>query len=119
NTPSPGNYAEWSKQTQIFTGVAAMANGNCNLTGSTGEPEKLNRAETTRNLFSLLGVKPMLGRVFLPEEDRPGAHRVVILSNRLWAGRFGSSRELLGQDILLDGSKYTVVGVMPPHFEFP
>jgi putative ABC transport system permease protein len=119
NTPAPGNYAEWRKQTQIFTSVAAMAVGNCNLTGSTGEPEKLNRIETTQNLFSLLGVRPILGRVFLPEEDKPGAHRVALLSYRLWTGRFGSNRQLIGQNIVLDGSKYTVIGVMPPHFEFP
>lgn len=119
NTPAPGNYAEWKKETQIFTGIAAMALGDCNLTGSTGEPEKLNRVETTQNLFPLLGIKPVLGRMFLPEEDQPGAHRVILLSYRLWAGRFGSSPDLIGQDILLDGSKYTVIGVMPPRFEFP
>ncbi len=119
NTPAPGNYAEWNRQTQIFAGVAAMALGNYNLTGQGGPPEKLNRVESTQNLFSVLGVKAMLGRVFLPEEDRPGAHHVVLISDRLWRGRFGSSRTLVGHDILLNGDKYTVIGVMPPGFEFP
>ena len=127
NTPAPGNYADWKAQTQIFDDVAAAATGGrwhaLNLTGETGpgaaEPEKLESASVTRNLFAVLGVTPAVGRVFLPEEDRPGAANVVLLSHGLWMRRFGGDRGLVGRAILLNGAKYTVVGVMPSDFAYP
>ena len=72
----------------------------------------------TANFFPLLGVQPALGRVFLPEEDQPGANRVAILSHRLWQTRFGGARDIIGKDILLNDEKYSVVGVMPAGFQF-
>jgi predicted permease len=127
NTPAPGNYADWKAQTQIFEDVAAAAEGGSwhafSLTGETGggvgDPEKLEGASVTQNLFTVLGAKPVLGRVFLPEEDRPGAAHVVLISQGLWKRRFGSDRGLLGREILLNGWKYTVVGVMPAGFAYP
>jgi len=127
NTPAPANYADWKAQTQIFEDVAAAATGGkwhvLNLTGETaagaGEPEKLESASVTENLFAVLGARPAVGRVFLPEEDRPGAAHVVLLSHGLWMRRFGGDRGLVGRAILLNGEKCTVVGVMPSGFAYP
>jgi putative ABC transport system permease protein len=123
NTPAPGNYVECKAQTQIFEDAAATLQRVYNLTagpgGHSGDPEELQGAGVTYNLFSMLGTKPALGRVFLPEEDRPGAAYVVLISHGLWKRRFGGDRSLIGRDILLNGENYTVLGVMPPGFSYP
>src|SRR5580658_5727648 len=106
NTPSPGNYAECKAQTQILEDAAAIIERVYNLTGGPGgqpgDPEELQGAAVTQNLFSMLGVKPALGRVFLPEEDRPEAPHVVLISHGLWKRRFGGDRSLVGRDVLLN-----------------
>ncbi len=119
NTPSPGNYAEWKKQTQIFEDVAAVTDRVFNLSGDSENPEKLEGIAATQNLFSVLGTKPALGRIFGPSEDRPGAPRVALISHRLWRGRFGGDPNLVGRDVLLNNEKYMVIGVMPARFSFP
>jgi putative ABC transport system permease protein len=123
NTPAPGNYADCKAQTQIFEDAAAITERVYNLTGGpggrSGDPEELQGAAVTENLFSMLGVKPVVGRVFLPEEDRPGAGRVALISHGLWKRRFGGDLSLVGRDVLLNGEKYTVVGVMPSGFSYP
>src|SRR5947207_2974718 len=112
DTPAPANYADWKAQNQCFEDMAAMDWRSFNLIGG-GEPEKIQAYGVSANFFPLLGVKPALGRSFLPEEDRPGAHRVVILSHRLWQTRFGGARDIIGKDILLNDEKSVVVGAMP------
>jgi putative ABC transport system permease protein len=127
NTPAPGNYADWKAQTRIFEDVAAAAEGGrfsiFNLTGGPGgqpsEPEKLQGASVTQNLFSVLGARPALGRVFRPEEDRPGGPRVVLMSHGLWMRRFAGDPATVGRAIVLNGEKYTVLGVMPAGFAYP
>ncbi len=119
NTPAPFNYAAWKAQTKIFEDVAAMSGEPYNLTGTSGEPEKLDGVTVTQNLFTLLGVKPALGRDFTPEEDQPGANRVALISDGLWKRRFAGDRATLGREISLNDEKYTVIGVMPPGFSFP
>jgi putative ABC transport system permease protein len=94
---------------------AALAWPTYGLTG-TGDPEQVQGAVTTANLFPLLGVEPALGRAFVEEEDRPGGERVVVLSHGLWQRRFGSDPGILGQKIMLNGQPYTVIGVMPAGF---
>ena len=117
---TPANFVDCKAQTGIFEDLAAIdADRFYNLTGNGGSPEKLSAEGVTRNLFSILGVQPMIGRVFLPEEDTAGSEHVVLLSHRLWLTRFGSDRNVIGRDILLNGEKYSVVGVMPPWFSFP
>ncbi|HEY2138923.1 MAG TPA: ABC transporter permease, partial [Chthoniobacterales bacterium] len=117
NTPSPANFIDWRDQSTLFTGMAAMAPKDFNLTGQ-GEPERLDGRRVSANLFDLLGVQPRLGRGFLPEEDKPGT-RVVILSHGLWQRRFGSDAKIVGQPINLNGESYSVVGVMPAGIELP
>ncbi|HZE12766.1 MAG TPA: ABC transporter permease, partial [Chthoniobacterales bacterium] len=115
NTPSPANFIDWQKQNTVFEGMAAMAQNNFNLTGA-GEPERFDGRRVSANLFTLLGVKPHLGRGFLPEEDKPGT-RVAILSYGMWQRRFGGDAAIVGRQISLNSESYTVVGVMPKSFQ--
>jgi putative ABC transport system permease protein len=117
NTPSPANFLDWQKQARSFTGMAAMAERSFNLTG-VGEPERLEGRRVSANLFDLLGVPPLLGRAFVPADDNPGSH-VVLLSYSLWQRRFGSDQGVIGRAVTLNGESYTVVGVMPPLVQLP
>jgi putative ABC transport system permease protein len=117
NTPAPANYADWKAQNQVFEDMAALRWGSYNLTDE-GEPERVEAQAVTANFFPLLGVTPVLGRVFTPEEDQPGQNTVVLLSYGLWQRRFGGDPALVGKELLLDGQKRSVIGVMPPGFQF-
>src|SRR5215213_7913183 len=117
NTPAPANYADWKTQNQSFADMAASHEISFNLTGD-GEPERVSAYAVTANFFPLLGAQPLLGRSFLAEEDRPGANKVVVLSYSLWQSRYGGDRSILNREILLNGEKHSVVGVMPASFQF-
>jgi len=117
NTPAPANYFDWKTQNQSFADMAASHENSFNLTGD-GEPERVSAYSVSANFFPLLGVQPVLGRNFLAEEDRPGVNKVVVLSYSLWQSRYGADRNILNRDILLNGEKHTVVGVMPASFQF-
>jgi len=117
NTPAPANYVDWKNQNQSFADMAASHQTSFNLTGD-GEPERVSAYSVTANFFPLLGVQPLLGRSFLTEEDRPGANKVAVLSYSLWQSRYGADRNILNRDILLNGEKHSVVGVMPASFQF-
>ncbi|HEU5130825.1 MAG TPA: ABC transporter permease, partial [Pyrinomonadaceae bacterium] len=117
NTPAPANYVDWKTQNQSFADMAATHETSFNLTGD-GEPERVSSYSVTANFFPLLGVQPLLGRSFLTEEDRPGANKVVVLSYSLWQSRYGGDRNILNREILLNGEKHSVVGVMPASFQF-
>ena len=118
DTPAAANYIDWRDQNQVFEGMAAIADQSYNLTGA-GEPERLDGRSVSASLFPLLGVEPQLGRAFLPQEDAPGANRVVVLSHGLWQRRFGGDPSILGRPVNLNGANHEVVGVMPQHFQFP
>ncbi len=116
--PSP-DFLNWTAQNQVFESVAAYGGfGELNLSGS-GEPERIDGIGVTWNFFPMLGVRPALGRGFLPEEDRPGGPPVVLLSHSLWRRRFHSDPNLVGKVITLDEKGYTVIGIMPDSFRFP
>jgi len=117
NTPAPANYFDWKNQNQSFADMAACAEASFNITGG-GEPERVMAFSVTSNFFPLFGVQPLIGRGFLPEEDRPGSNRVVVLSHSLWQSRYGGDPQILNREILLNGEKHTVVGVMPASFQF-
>jgi predicted permease len=117
---TPANFADCKAQTAIFEDIAAIdADRFYNFTGNGGTPERLSAEGVSHNLFSILGVQPVVGRVFLPEEDTAGSEHVVLLSHRVWLSRFGGDRSVVGHTVLLNGEKYSVVGVMPPWFSFP
>ena len=111
------NFLDWREQNQVFSGIAAMQFRSLNLTGS-DEPERLAGRAVSAELFDVLGVNPSLGRTFVPEEDRPGANPVCIISNGLWQRRFGSDPQLVNKQINLSGASYTVIGVLPASYAF-
>ena len=117
NTPAPANYVDWKNQNQSFVDMAAAASSSFNITGD-GEPERIAANSVNANFFQLFGVQPLLGRGFLPEEDRPGGNKVAVLSYSLWQSRYGGDRGIINREILLNGEKHTVVGVMPAGFQF-
>src|SRR5262245_10974506 len=110
-------YLDWRDQAKAFEQIAAYYFWTADLTGS-GEPERLSAAFISANLFATLGVDPVLGRAFTPEEDTYGGPRAVILSEGLWRRRFGGATQLIGGAITLEGESRTVVGVMPDEFRF-
>lgn len=112
-----GNYIDWRDESRSFTGMSAAEAWSPNLTGI-DSPEHIPGLKVTQDLFPMLGIDPILGRLFVPEEDKEGANREVILSYKLWQRRFSSDPNVLGRPILLDGSGYVIVGVMPPEFQF-
>jgi len=118
NEPSPGNFADWMGQNTVFESMAAYRNRSFNLSGE-GEPVRVEGELVTSEFFATLRIKPALGRVFVPQEDRPGNSHVIVISDGLWKSRFGSDLQVLGKRILLDGESYSIVGVMPPGFRFP
>ena len=111
------NFVDWKTQNKVFDDMAALSFRSFNITGD-GEPEKVMAYGATANFFPLLGATPALGRNFLPEEDRPGGAKVAILSNALWQRRYGADRGIVGRNILLNGQKHTVIGVMPADFRY-
>ena len=115
----PANYREWRRQSASLESLAAIEDMHANLTaGPNGrmDPEELRGERVTASLFPLLGVQPVLGRSFRPEEDQPGHAGYVLLSHELWTRRFGADRSIPGQAIQLGNRSYTVLGVLPPGF---
>jgi putative ABC transport system permease protein len=111
------NFLDWREQNKIFSGIAAMQFRSLNLTGAE-EPERLAGRAVSAEFFDVLGVKPASGRSFLPEEDRPGASRVCVISHGLWQRRFGADPAILGKQLTLSGDSYTVIGVLPTSYRF-
>lgn len=111
-------YLAWQEQNQSFEQVAAYSNGNFNLTGQV-DPERISCALVTANTFPLLGVQPARGRVFRPDEDRPGHDQVAVVSAGFWQRRYGGQDSLIGSSIVLNEKSFTVIGVMPANFRFP
>jgi predicted permease len=118
NTPAPGNFADWKARNHVFTGMAALRGEIYSITGD-GQPEQVQGSPVSANLFKLLGVAPEIGRNIAPDEDRPGAAPVLLISHRLWQQRYGGDPAIAGRQILLDGIACRIIGVMPPGFQFP
>ncbi|MGH9937329.1 MAG: ABC transporter permease, partial [Blastocatellia bacterium] len=117
NVINMGNFFDWKEQNRVFEDMAAFADITSNLT-SGGEPEEIPSQIATTNLFSLLGVNPILGRTFNPDDGRQGQPNVVILSFGLWQRRFGGDAQIIGRKLILGGNEATVVGVMPADFNW-
>ncbi|HEX7774688.1 MAG TPA: ABC transporter permease, partial [Pyrinomonadaceae bacterium] len=113
------NFFDLRTQNTVLERVACYHGGDFIMTGR-GEPARVQGSVVTADLFPLLGVAPMLGRTFHPDEDKPlETGRVVILNHAFFQKHFNSDPSILNQAITLDGRSYTVIGVMPPSFEFP
>jgi len=110
-------FAEWWRaRSRSFESMAAYTPGSATLTLG-AQPQRVKVLRVSASYFSVIGMKPALGRDFLPEEDQPGAARVAMLSDGLWKRSFGSDRGVLGRSITLDKNNYVVVGVLPPDFD--
>jgi len=115
---SPANYLDWRSQSSSFEQMAAY--GFRALTvGGKEHPEAIQAGAVASDFFPLLRVRPLLGRTFTPDEDRPGEDHVVVLGYHFWRDHFASDPNIIGHNILLDGETYSVVGVMPEMFQFP
>ena len=115
---SPGNYLGYRDQNHSFSGITAFNGQGFSLAGG-GEPERVRGAQVTVNFFDVLGGGPAMGRNFTAQEGQLGSHRVAILSHGIWQRRFAGSRQILGQTVKLNDELYTVIGVMPPAFQYP
>src|SRR5262245_37291950 len=112
------DFVDWREQSRSFELMAAATDRTFNDTG-VGEAERLNGVAVTADFFPLLSIRPAFGRSFLPEEDRPSAPGVVIVSNGLWRRRFGSNPDVVGRSITLNGKDHTVVGITAPDLWLP
>ncbi len=113
------DFTDWSQQSDLFAATAAYWTASANLSADGAEPERVPRAGVTTSFFNVLGVQPILGRAFRPEEDQPETVTVAIVSHGLWKRRFGSDPGIIGKQIQVNARPMTVVGVMPPGFEYP
>ncbi|HEV3074359.1 MAG TPA: ABC transporter permease, partial [Thermoanaerobaculia bacterium] len=116
---SPPNFKDWREQNQVFSSLDAMARGRFTLTAKGAQPQAVAGAEVTGDFFRTLGVRPHLGRLLAPADDRPGGERVAVLSHELWHRRFGGDPGIVNRRITIDGRAHTVVGVAPPALKFP
>ncbi len=113
------DYFDVLERNVVFEDLAAWEFMGATLTGADAEPQVIRAARTTHSLFRILGVPPMLGRVYDAEDDRPGGEPVVVFSHELWASRFGSDETIIGRRVVIEGNPYEVIGVMPPGFAYP
>jgi predicted permease len=112
------HFREWRRNVRSFDRMALIGGVALNVTG-TGEPERLAGARVSPALFTMLGVRPQLGRTFADAEDHPGRDAVVVIDDELWRVRFGADPRVLGRKLVLDGRPYEVIGVLPRDFRFP
>jgi len=114
----PADFAEIKSQNRVFESMAASGDSQYTLTGA-GDPESIIGYRFDSDFFSVLGAAPILGRTFLPEEEKQGSNNVVILGYSLWNRRFGGDPDIIGKSITLSGTAHTVIGVMPAGFNHP
>ncbi len=115
---SPLNYQDYRDKNEVFSGLAAHQGLPLNISGGTGDPQQIFGEIVTGNFFDVLGAKPLVGRGFLPEEDKtPGTALVTVLGYGEWQKRFGGDPGLVGRTITLNGQAFTVIGVMPKEFK--
>jgi putative ABC transport system permease protein len=115
---APGDFNDWREQSQSFELLIAIDQRSFDLTGA-HQPERFGGHGVSAGFFDALGVKPALGRAFLPGEDEPGRDQVVVLKHSLWERRFGSDPNIVGRTLTLNAKTFTVIGVAPPDFNFP
>src|SRR5579872_6628937 len=115
---SAANYLDWKRDNHVFEDMAIYSFRGLTLTG-VAQPQQVDACAVSAGFFETLGVAPMLGRVFTPEEDQPGRTNVVVLTYRFWQEHFGSNPDIVGHDVTMDGQNFLVEGVMPASFRFP
>ena len=118
NDVSPANFLDWKEQSSSFESMAGVEPFGFSMIGN-GEPERFRAWLVTTDFFKTLATNPYRGRTFTSDDYNPGNEKVVVIGYGLWQRRFGGDQSLLGQKLTLNGQPYTVVGVMPPEFQFP
>ena len=111
------NFLDWRRDNRTFSELAAYRSDDFNLTGQ-GEPERLDTEMVSATFFSLLGVRPLLGRTFTEQEDHLGGAPVALIGEGVWKRKFGGSPDAVGKSVELNGTLYTIVGVIPGNFHF-
>lgn len=120
NVVSGGVFDDWQRQASSFEEMALLGEDSANLSGDGGSlPESIGTRLCSYDLFAMLGVQPIYGRSFLPEDDRPGAAGTVILEYGLWKRRYAGDPNAVGRKVLLDAKPYTIIGVLPAWFDYP
>ena len=112
---SPANFLDWSTQNSVFSSMACAKGWQANLAGAE-QPERVRATMVSSQFFALFAVSPLLGRTFTAEDAKPGHAHVAVLSHGLWSRRYAADPGVIGRDLLLDGEKFTVIGVMPAAF---
>jgi putative ABC transport system permease protein len=116
---SYADFKDLRDQNTTLSSVAAFTMRSLTISDGTSEPERYVGQTVSWNLFELLGTPPILGRNFVPDDDRPGAEPVVIVSYEVWQNRYSGDRSFVGRSVSVNGRPHTVIGVMPPRFAFP
>jgi putative ABC transport system permease protein len=111
------NFLDWRQQSETFEDMSTFRAQGFNITGNQG-PERVPGNLVSGNLFSVLRIQPVVGRSFLPEEDRPGGSPVAVISYGLWQRRFGGDQNVVGEPLMINGKAHTLVGVLPASFSF-
>jgi putative ABC transport system permease protein len=109
---------DWKARNRVFSDIATVAGRSLTLSDR-DEPERFNGATVTWNMFPMIGIQPILGRQIRQEEDMPGGPRVVLLSHGVWQRRYAGDASVIGRTITINGNPHTIIGVMPPKFQFP
>ena len=115
---SPANFLDWQRQNHVFDEMALYGGASFDLTG-TGKPEAIGASPVTADFFSVLGVEPIHGRTFRPDENNPGQNHEVILSYKFWQTHYAADPAAVGKTINLDHDPYTIIGVMGPAMNKP
>jgi putative ABC transport system permease protein len=113
------DFKDWRGASKTFTTMAIYTGSTMNVSDAGRAPERFNGAIVSANLFGLIGQGPVIGRNFLPEDDRPGATAVVMLGSGVWKNRYGSDRGVIGRTIRVNDIPSVVIGIMPDDFKFP
>src|SRR5689334_17273827 len=113
------DFTDWAQQNDLFASAAAYWTGSAQFGADGAEPERVPRAGVTSGFFSVLGVQPILGRTFVADDDKGWPQTVAIISHGLWKRRFGSDPAVVGKQVQMSWGVLTIIGVMPPGFEYP
>ena len=108
-------YIDWKERNHVFSAIGGSSDGSMVLTGA-GDPVRIRSSSTTASFGDVLGARPVIGRWYSEDEDRPGGPKVVVLAADLFAQQFGSDPSIVGRTITLNGDAYQVIGVLPPSF---
>src|SRR5215831_6488117 len=116
---APANYYDWRAQNRVFSAMGAYQVAAFGVASAGSEPVRLLGAVSDPGFFATLQVSPRLGRLFTEEETEPGRDAVIVLGYNVWQQRFGGDEGVIGRKLMINGRQRTVIGVMPPGFEYP